>query len=96
MSEREQHRDADRIGVPQDAAAKRTRAAQDAHGGSMAPGVVDDTGHPVTAAPADRVADTDGDGSVRQVVGRTSITSPSTGRVGMRCRGMLRSCSGIV
>ncbi|MBQ0904193.1 hypothetical protein [Micromonospora sp. U21] len=59
MSERERHRDGDRAGVPQDAAAKRTRAAQDAHGGSMAPGMVDDTGHPVTEASADRVADTD-------------------------------------
>lgn len=59
MSEREQHRDGDRTGVPQDAAAKRTRAAQDAHGGSMAPGMVDDTGHPISEAPADRVADTD-------------------------------------
>ncbi|SIM85734.1 hypothetical protein [Micromonospora cremea] len=60
MSEGEEHRDGDRIGVPHDAAAKRTRAAQDAHGGSMAPGMVDGTGQPITEAPADRVAETDG------------------------------------
>ncbi|MFI6265074.1 hypothetical protein [Micromonospora sp. NPDC051006] len=59
MSNPEQQRDDD-IAIPQDAAARRTRAAQEAHGGSMAPGMVDDTGHPVTTAPADRLADTDG------------------------------------
>ena len=39
--------------------ARSTRAAQDAHGGSMAPGLVDDTGHPVAQAPADQLADTE-------------------------------------
>ncbi|WP_247686168.1 hypothetical protein [Micromonospora sp. C31] len=39
--------------VPQDAAARETRQAQEAHGGSMAPGLVDDTGHPVAADPAE-------------------------------------------
>ncbi|MFG1677119.1 GTPase activator [Micromonospora sp. NPDC049282] len=27
------------------------REAEEAHGGSMAPGLVDDTGHPVTGSP---------------------------------------------
>ncbi|MFF0120548.1 hypothetical protein ACFYP0_30025 [Micromonospora arida] len=60
MAEREQQRDEDQTGVPQDEAARGTRAVQDAHGGSMAPGLVDDTGHPVAQAPADRLAETEG------------------------------------
>lgn len=59
MAEREQ-RDGEQTGVPQDEAARDTRAVQDAHGGSMAPGLVDDTGHPVAQAPADRLAETEG------------------------------------
>ncbi len=31
---------------------RRTREAQDAHGGSMAPGLVDATGNPVTDPPS--------------------------------------------
>ncbi|WP_433353266.1 hypothetical protein ACQPYV_22490 [Micromonospora saelicesensis] len=60
MAEREQQRDGEQTGVPQDEAARDTRAVQDAHGGSMAPGLVDDTGHPVAQAPADRLAETEG------------------------------------
>jgi hypothetical protein len=30
-----------------------TREAEDAHGGSMAPGLVDDTGHPVAEPPVE-------------------------------------------
>ncbi|MGY4910232.1 GTPase activator [Micromonospora aurantiaca (nom. illeg.)] len=30
---------------------RATREAEEAHGGSMAPGLVDDTGHPVTESP---------------------------------------------
>ncbi|MFG1779413.1 hypothetical protein ACGFIR_09055 [Micromonospora sp. NPDC049051] len=48
-------------GVPQDAAARETREAQDAHGGSMAPALVDDTGHPVADDPTE-VAGEDTDG----------------------------------
>ncbi|MER7457854.1 hypothetical protein [Micromonospora sp. NPDC126480] len=47
----EQHVD-DAPGVPQDAAARETRAAQEAHGGSLAPGLVDDTGHQVAPDPS--------------------------------------------
>ncbi|MER7586450.1 hypothetical protein ABTW72_02825 [Micromonospora sp. NPDC127501] len=61
MTEREQQRDGEQTGVPQDEAARSTRAVQDAHGGSMAPGLVDDTGHPVAQAPADRLAETEGE-----------------------------------
>ncbi len=57
MSEqRQEHQIDDAPGVPQDAAARNTREAQEAHGGSMAPGLVDDTGHPLApdpSAPAD-------------------------------------------
>ncbi|MET8232757.1 hypothetical protein ABZS77_19005 [Micromonospora sp. NPDC005298] len=59
MTERDQRPDGERTGVPQDEETRRTRAAQDAHGGSMAPGLVDDTGHPVAQAPADRLAETE-------------------------------------
>ncbi|MFI7578632.1 hypothetical protein [Micromonospora sp. NPDC049497] len=53
MSDQEQRWPGDDApGVPQDAAARRTREAQDAHGGSMAPGLVDDTGHPVVDPPS--------------------------------------------
>ncbi|MFI7488988.1 hypothetical protein ACIBXA_11460 [Micromonospora echinaurantiaca] len=63
MSQR-QDRPADRTpAVPNDAAARRTREAQEAHGGSMAPGLVDDTGHPVTEPPPTTVADEDRAGS---------------------------------
>ncbi|MFR9780756.1 GTPase activator [Micromonospora sp. MS34] len=31
---------------------RATREAEEAHGGSMAPGLVDDTGHPVAEPPA--------------------------------------------
>ncbi|WP_433392334.1 hypothetical protein [Micromonospora sp. KLBMP9576] len=40
-------------GVPRDAAARETRQAQEAHGGSMAPGLVDDTGRQVAADPTE-------------------------------------------
>ncbi|MFJ6169161.1 hypothetical protein ACIQH6_28870 [Micromonospora orduensis] len=60
MTEREERRDEEQTGVPQDEAARRARAVQDAHGGSMAPGLVDDTGHPVAQAPSDRLAETEG------------------------------------
>ncbi|MEE3920619.1 GTPase activator [Micromonospora sp. BRA006-A] len=30
---------------------RATREAEEAHGGSMAPGLVDDTGHPVAESP---------------------------------------------
>ncbi|MEU4380789.1 GTPase activator [Micromonospora echinofusca] len=54
MGERRQEHGEDATpGVPQDAAARETRQAQDAHGGSMAPGLVDDTGHPVADDPTE-------------------------------------------
>ncbi|MEV4541963.1 hypothetical protein [Micromonospora echinaurantiaca] len=60
----QQDRNADRTpAVPDDAAARRTREAQEAHGGSMAPGLVDDTGHPVTEPPPTTVAGEDRTGS---------------------------------
>ncbi|MEH1102895.1 hypothetical protein [Micromonospora sp. CPCC 205561] len=43
--------------VPRDEAARETREAQDAHGGSMAPGLVDDTGHPVVSDPSEAAAE---------------------------------------
>lgn len=53
MSERRpEHHTDDAPAVPQDAAARRTREAQEAHGGSMAPGLVDDTGGPVASDPS--------------------------------------------
>ncbi|MGW4499883.1 hypothetical protein ACWENR_14890 [Micromonospora sp. NPDC004336] len=52
MSEQRHERSGDEMpGVPRDAAARETREAQEAHGGSMAPGLVDDTGHPVAPSP---------------------------------------------
>jgi hypothetical protein len=33
--------------------------AQEAHGGSMAPGLVDDTGHPIAEEPQERTDDRD-------------------------------------
>ncbi|MGN9813666.1 hypothetical protein ACTMSW_30495 [Micromonospora sp. BQ11] len=53
MGEQEQRWPGDDApGVPQDEAAQHTRQAQEAHGGSMAPGLVDDTGRPVTDPPS--------------------------------------------
>ncbi|MEU4773302.1 hypothetical protein [Micromonospora sp. NPDC023644] len=52
MGEQRQEHPGDAPGVPQDAAARETRQAQEAHGGSMVPGLVDDTGHPVADDPA--------------------------------------------
>ncbi|MEU5902894.1 hypothetical protein ABZ780_00835 [Micromonospora sp. NPDC047467] len=60
MTERDEQRDGQQTEVPQDEAARGARAVQDAHGGSMAPGLVDDTGHPVAQAPTDRLTDTEG------------------------------------
>ncbi|MFC0003750.1 GTPase activator [Micromonospora siamensis] len=40
-----------------------TRAAEEAHGGSMAPGLVDDTGRPVVEPPAMGDPGEDGTGS---------------------------------
>ncbi|MFI5836295.1 GTPase activator [Micromonospora sp. NPDC051300] len=37
--------------TPDDRDPRATRDAEEAHGGSMAPGVVDDTGHPVAGSP---------------------------------------------
>lgn len=34
---------------------RATREAEEAHGGSMAPGLVDDTGHPVAEPPEARI-----------------------------------------
>ncbi|WP_319458415.1 hypothetical protein [Micromonospora sp. RTP1Z1] len=45
-------RDEAATGRPDDRDPRGTREAEEAHGGSMAPGLVDDTGHPVTEAPA--------------------------------------------
>lgn len=60
----QQDRSADRTpAVPDDAAARRTREAQEAHGGSMAPGLVDETGQPVAEPPSTTVAGEDGTGS---------------------------------
>ncbi|MGC4807540.1 GTPase activator [Micromonospora sp. DT233] len=50
-------------GVPQDPAARRTREAQEAHGGSMAPGLVDETGRPVAEPPSPPGAGAGGTGS---------------------------------
>ncbi|NJP34347.1 hypothetical protein [Micromonospora thermarum] len=53
MTEQRQEWNPDRApSVPEDAAARATREAQKAHGGSMAPGIVDDTGRPVASDPA--------------------------------------------
>lgn len=53
--QRQEHPGEAAPGVPGDAAARETREAQEAHGGSMAPALVDDTGHPVAADPAEIV-----------------------------------------
>ncbi|SCG76723.1 GTPase activator [Micromonospora inositola] len=45
-------RDEAATGRPDDRDPRATREAEEAHGGSMAPGLVDDTGHPVTEPPA--------------------------------------------
>ncbi|MEV4478366.1 hypothetical protein AB0K04_05590 [Micromonospora coxensis] len=50
-------------GVPDDAEARRVREAEEAHGGSMAPGVVDETGRPVAEPPPTPAGDEDGTGS---------------------------------
>jgi hypothetical protein len=64
MSEQQHDRRGDEAtGVPEDPAALRTRQAQDAHGGSMAPGLVDETGRPVAEPPQTSVAGEDGTGS---------------------------------
>jgi hypothetical protein len=46
VSDREE-RDEASTAAPDHRDPERTREAEQAHGGSMAPGVVDDTGHPV-------------------------------------------------
>ncbi|MFG2009589.1 hypothetical protein ACGFNF_10995 [Micromonospora sp. NPDC048868] len=51
--QRQEHLEEATPGAPGDAAARETREAQEAHGGSMAPALVDDTGHPVAADPAE-------------------------------------------
>ncbi|MER6596126.1 hypothetical protein ABT214_30610 [Micromonospora purpureochromogenes] len=50
-------------GVPDDAEARRVREAEEAHGGSMAPGLVDETGRPVAEPPPPPAAEEDGTGS---------------------------------
>ncbi|MEH0827675.1 MULTISPECIES: hypothetical protein [unclassified Micromonospora] len=50
-------------GVPDDAEARRVREAEEAHGGSMAPGLVDESGRPVAEPPPAPAADEDGTGS---------------------------------
>ncbi|WP_446219566.1 hypothetical protein [Micromonospora sp. IBHARD004] len=44
-------RDEAATGRPDDRDPRATREAEEAHGGSMAPSLVDDTGHPVTGPP---------------------------------------------
>ncbi|MGC1215327.1 MAG: GTPase activator [Micromonospora sp.] len=48
MSERNQAMSA----APDDRDPRETREAEEAHGGSMAPGLVDDTGHPLAEPPS--------------------------------------------
>ena len=48
----------DRTDTRDDAELRATRAAQQAHGGSMAPGLVDETGHQIAETPDERVAGT--------------------------------------
>ncbi|WP_446213648.1 hypothetical protein [Micromonospora sp. IBSANI012] len=50
-------------GVPDDAEAQRVREAEEAHGGSMAPGLVDETGRPVAEPPPPPAGEEDGTGS---------------------------------
>ncbi|GAA4564055.1 hypothetical protein GCM10023176_09340 [Micromonospora coerulea] len=45
-------RDEATTGRPDDRDPRATREAEEAHGGSMAPGLVDDTGHRVAEPPA--------------------------------------------
>ena len=47
-------RDEATTGRPDDRDPRATREAEEAHGGSMAPGLVDDTGHPVPEHDAGR------------------------------------------
>ncbi|WP_130333836.1 hypothetical protein [Micromonospora kangleipakensis] len=49
-------RDEAATGRPDDRDPRATREAEEAHGGSMAPGLVDDTGHPVTGPPEPQTA----------------------------------------
>ncbi|MEU5938225.1 GTPase activator [Micromonospora sp. NPDC047548] len=49
-----------RPGVPDDAEARRVREAEEAHGGSMAPGLVDERGRPVAEPPPAPAGDEDG------------------------------------
>ncbi|WP_165945302.1 hypothetical protein [Micromonospora sp. KC723] len=50
-------------GVPDDTRERRVREAEEAHGGSMAPAVVDETGRPVAEPPPAPAGDEDGTGS---------------------------------
>jgi hypothetical protein len=50
MSGREENADRPDGGVANEEE-PQVREAQEAHGGSMAPGLVDETGHPVASAP---------------------------------------------
>ncbi|MFF5173204.1 GTPase activator [Micromonospora sp. NPDC000089] len=52
-----------RPGVPDDARARRVREAQEAHGGSMAPELADETGRPVAEPPPPPADEVDGTGS---------------------------------
>ncbi|MEH0986007.1 hypothetical protein [Micromonospora sp. CPCC 205556] len=52
-----------RPGVPDDARARQVREAEEAHGGSMAPGLVDEAGRPVAEPPPGPGGDEDGTGS---------------------------------
>ncbi|WP_346535260.1 hypothetical protein [Micromonospora sp. DPT] len=47
-------------GVPDDAEARRVREAEEAHGGSMAPGLVDEIGRPVAEPPPPPAGEEDG------------------------------------
>lgn len=47
-------------GVPDDAEARRVREAEEAHGGSMAPGLVDETGRAVAEPPPPPAGEEDG------------------------------------
>ena len=47
-------------GTPQDE--NQDHPVQDAHGGSMAPGLVDDTGHQVADVPSQADTEPEGDG----------------------------------
>ncbi|WP_229397864.1 GTPase activator [Micromonospora okii] len=61
MTEQQHDRRGDEAtGVPEDPATLRTRQAQEAHGGSMAPGLVDETGRPVAEPPPTAAGAEDG------------------------------------